>query len=252
MAWGLLAAMGVLALAARLSVRRLVVPEGHAGLVYRNGAWVRTVGRGRHFLRRPARLVLVDLREAVLTVPGQELLSQDQVPLKVSVAVRYRVVAPEPAMHAVQHYPQALYLDVQLAARTLLAELPVEEALAARGALDARLLEAVQPRARAYGLEVGAVALKDFMFSGELKRTFAEVVRARKEGQAALEKARGEAAALRSLVNAARLMEDVPALLQLRLLQAVGQPQTVVLGVPPGLVPLETKAKRPTEEGSET
>ena len=78
------------------------------------------------------------------------------------------------------------------------------------------------------------------MFPGELKRTFAQVVTARKEGLAALERARGETAALRNLANAARTMEGNPALMQLRVLQEIGKSpgNTVVLGLPAAMSPL--------------
>jgi len=79
-----------------------------------------------------------------------------------------------------------------------------------------------------------AVEIRDIMFPGELKKIFTQVVRARQEGLAALEKARGETAALRNLANAAQLADRNPSLMQLRLLQVIGQQSgnTVVLGVP--------------------
>jgi regulator of protease activity HflC (stomatin/prohibitin superfamily) len=78
------------------------------------------------------------------------------------------------------------------------------------------------------------------MFPGEMKKAFAQVVKAQKDGQAALEKARGETAALRSLANAARMMDDNPNLLQLRALQALADSggNTLVLGMPNGSIPL--------------
>jgi regulator of protease activity HflC (stomatin/prohibitin superfamily) len=78
------------------------------------------------------------------------------------------------------------------------------------------------------------------MFPGEMKKAFAQVVKAQKDGQAALEKARGETAALRSLANAARMMDDNPYLLQLRALQAFADSggNTLVLGMPNGSIPL--------------
>ena len=88
------------------------------------------------------------------------------------------------------------------------------------------------------------------MFPGDLKRTMAKVVQARKEGQAALEKARGETAAPRNLANAARLTEGNPPLMQLRLLQqlAGSSGNTVVLGFPAASTPLPVS--RPVvEEG---
>jgi regulator of protease activity HflC (stomatin/prohibitin superfamily) len=95
---------------------------------------------------------------------------------------------------------------------------------------------------QAIGLRLHAVEVKDVMFPGELKKIFAEVVRAQKEGQAALERARGETAALRSLANAARMVQESPALMSLRVLQSVAGAAasggTVVLGVPQGIVPV--------------
>jgi len=78
------------------------------------------------------------------------------------------------------------------------------------------------------------------MFPGELKRTFAQVVTARKDGLAALERARGETAALRNLANAAKLVDANPALLQLRLLQQIAESagNTIVLGLPSSATPL--------------
>ena len=78
------------------------------------------------------------------------------------------------------------------------------------------------------------------MFPGEMKKAFAQVVKAQKEGQAVLEKARGETAALRSLANAARMIDDNPNLLQLRALQAFADSggNTLVLGLPNGSIPL--------------
>jgi hypothetical protein len=78
------------------------------------------------------------------------------------------------------------------------------------------------------------------MFPGELKKIFTQVVRARQEGLAALEKARGETAALRNLANAAQLVDRNPSLMQLRLLQVIGQQSgnTVVLGVPSSSGPI--------------
>src|SRR4051812_50217013 len=80
------------------------------------------------------------------------------------------------------------------------------------------------------------VDVRDIMVPTELKRAFAGIVAARREGEAALERARGETAALRSLANAGRLVEDNPGLLQLRILQQLGASSgnTIMLGMPGG------------------
>ena len=90
------------------------------------------------------------------------------------------------------------------------------------------------------------------MLPGDLKRIFAQEVAARKEGLAALERARGETAALRNLANAARMIEDNPALMQLRLLQQLGTTggNTVVLGES-AVIPV-AKRNRPAGKGKES
>ena len=115
-----------------------------------------------------------------------------------------------------------------------------EELLEHRNEVGPKLTELVRPRAAEIGLDLHRLDLKDIMFPGDLKRTFAQVVAARREGLAALERARGETAALRNLANAARMMETNPALLQLRLLQQLGASggNTIVLGLPSSTTPL--------------
>jgi regulator of protease activity HflC (stomatin/prohibitin superfamily) len=212
---------------ARLLVRKAVVPEGYAGLLYREGRYVRTLGSGAYWLWGVnTRVDHVDLRLRTLNIPGQEVLCRDQVSLKVSVAVRYAVVAPDVAHHRVQSYADFLYLSVQLALRTEAGQHPLEELLSGRVALGEGLRARVAEQARGIGLAVEAVELKDVMLPAELRRAFAEALKARKEGQAALEKARGETAALRNLANAARMVEQSPALLQLRTLQTLGSAST--------------------------
>lgn len=225
----------------RSLVRKAVVPEGHAGLLYQKGRYARTLSAGLYWLwRSTTRVELVDLRLRSLTVPGQEVLCRDQVTLKVSVAVRYAVAAPDVALHRVQSYTEELYLAVQLALRAEVAQHALEELVAGRVALGTALRERVAEPARGFGLTVEAVELKDVMLPADLRRAFAEALKARKEGQAALEKARGETAALRNLANAARMVEQSPALLQLRALQTLGSASatggnTFVVGMGPDL-----------------
>jgi len=228
-------------LALLLLARKFVVPEGFAGLLYRQGRYRRTLSAGPHWLWRPgSRVELMDLRLSILTVPGQEVLCLDQVGLKVSVAVRYAVVVPDVARHRVQSYHEALYLAVQLALRAEAGQHALEELVSGRVTLGEALRARVAEQARSFGLAVEAVELKDVMLPADLRRAFAESIKARKEGQASLEKARGETAALRSLANAARMVEQSPALLQLRVLQTVSgagaaSGNTFVVGVGPEL-----------------
>jgi len=133
--------------------------------------------------------------------------------------------------------------------RAVVSGIAVEELLDQRVEIGAQILERVQPETAKIGINVHSVEVKDVMFSAELKRAFAEVLKSKQEGQAALERARGESAALRNLANAAKLLEGNPGLLNLRLMQSLSAAQnagnTLVLGVP-GFVPLKnSKASSP-------
>lgn len=227
------------------------VSEFEAVLLYQHGVFVRQLEAGRHvFWGRGYGVIRVDTRAAVLNVSGQEVLSSDNVGLKVSVAVTRQVVDARKALESVQDWQTQLYTQVQLAVRTLIAAQPVEALLTQRMNLGRELLAAVVPEAEKLGVKVTSVEVKDVMFPGELKKIFAEVVRAKQEGLAALERARGESAALRNLANAAKMLENSPGLQNLRLLQSMtgGHGNTFVMGVP-GFVPLKG-GKTATAESS--
>jgi regulator of protease activity HflC (stomatin/prohibitin superfamily) len=230
-----------------------LVPEGYAGLLYHKGKFTETLGAGRHIRwGRYFTLDAQDLRKAALLVAGQEVLTADNVGLKISLLVTYEVTDPAKAAHETQNWQGNLYSGAQLALRTVVSGSAVEALLNQRFELGAQLLARVQPEAAKIGIKVLAVEVKDVMFPAELKRAFAEVVKAKQEGQAALERARGESASLRHLANAARVLEGNPALMNLRLMQSLSAAQTagntLVLGIPGGFVPLKnSKSNAPPE-----
>lgn len=223
-------------------LRKTVVSEAHVGLYYYNGRFARVLMPGRYWhLRTPSKVDMVDMRKRVVTVPGQEVLTADNVGVKLSVAVTYEVEDAAQAAHAVQDYAAALYTSVQLALRTAVASTTAEDLLQKRLDVTETMSPPVAQDAAAIGLRVHKLAIKDVMFPGALKQIFAEVVRAKQEGLAALERARGETAALRNLANASRLLDNNPALMNLRVLQSVtaagsAPGNTLVIGVPPGML----------------
>lgn len=240
------AAAVVVALAlARALLDRVTVSQYEAALRYDNGRLRGVLGPGTYWIV-PARtrLVRLDRRPTTIHVPGQEIITDDGVSLRASVAAEYAVADPTTAMESTDNYVAALYVALQLALREIVGGTPVEDLLHHRDEIGAKLLELASPRATELGLELRSAEVKDLMFPGELRKTFAQVVAARKEGEAALERARGETAALRNLANAARMMEQNPALLQLRLLQQLGAAggNTIVLGLPSSTTPLPLRA----------
>lgn len=210
---------------------RRTLLEHERAVRYDRGRLVGVVGPGRiRYRRRRTVLLPVDLRPQLLAVPGQEVLTSDGIPVKVSVVARWRVVDPVVFLTEARGVPEALYLAVQLQLRSAVAALDVEGLLSGRSTLDDALADPVSDAGAAIGVEVVSVAVRDIMLAGETKRLFAQIVTARQEGLAALERARGETAALRSLANIAAVLEAHPALLQLRTLQTAAETgATVVL-----------------------
>jgi len=220
------------------------VPESWTGLVYHHGLYVRRNNAGRHVLWGCGwTMNLIDLRRTSLLVAGQEVLTADSVSLKLSLLVTYQVTEPVKAAHETQNWLSDLYNATQLALRAVVSGVAAEALLDQRLEIGAQLLARVQPEAAKIGVNVPAVEVKDMMFPADLKRAFADVLKAKQEGRAALERARGESASLRNLANAARVLEGNPALMNLRLMQSLTAVQngghTLVLGVPGGFVPLK-------------
>src|SRR5947208_1885874 len=124
----------------------IIIKDTHRGLWYEDGVLTKVLEAGRYKIPlkrllffRPEPLIqveLVDMRERDLTIKGQEILTSDKVALRVSIVVRFRVVDPKLALHAVEKYEDRLYSDVQLAARRSLASMTLEEILTNRNRLS--------------------------------------------------------------------------------------------------------------------
>ena len=215
--------------------RREVVDHWERAVLFRNGTLLRTLEPGSYrFWSTAYRVRRVDVRPWIVQVPTQEVPTADGVTVKVTAAGRAQVVDPVAYVTAAQDPLASLYLAVQVALREIVARASVEEVLAGRADLGAQLTAGVRGIDQ-LGVTLEQLELKDIVLPADLKRAQASVLIARAEGLAALERARGETAALRNLANAARLCADNPALLQLRLLQqlATGPGHTVVIGTPP-------------------
>lgn len=212
---------------------RVAATPGFSTLVYRNARLVSVISVGaRYYFSRGLQLRHVDLRRRAITVPSQEVLTADQLSVRITLAAVIQVTDAVRAIEAVDHYEGAVYLALQVAARNVVASTPVEELIEKRSALSAPLKAGAEAATKDLGVELLSVELKDLVLPPELKKAFSELLRARKEGQAALERARGESAALRNLANTAKLLEDHPALLQLRFMQALeggGAPNAALL-----------------------
>ncbi|GAA1912568.1 slipin family protein [Nocardioides hwasunensis] len=213
------------------------VQPWEACLERRDGEPTRVLAPGRHLARRRATHQTVDLRERIDLVPAQEVLTADGVTVKVSAVFAWTVEDPVVFTERVQDPVGAVYLAVQLGLRDVLVE---HEAEALVRAPRTRLADGVRERVAAAAAQVGVrlidVVVKDVVLPHDLREAYAELVVGRHRAQAQLEAARAETAALRSLANGAKLLDDHPSLAQLRLVQALPPGSRVEL-VQPGREP---------------
>lgn len=231
--------IGVIFIGRRTFLQKVTVFEYERGLRYTRGKFVNILSAGQYFICPFfSNVIRIDVRSQLVTIPGQEVLSADNVTLKVSLAANYQVVDPATAVNQFANYKEAMYVILQLGLREIVGQTKIDDFLGDRALYTKKLFELTESKVAELGLKLISVDMKDIMFPGELKKVFAQVVQAQKEGLAVLEKARGETATLRHLANAAQMVKDNPILMQLRLLQSSGN--TVVWGMPAeGVLPVK-------------
>jgi regulator of protease activity HflC (stomatin/prohibitin superfamily) len=203
-------------------------------LVYRDGVFEAELESGRHSVRKPWRVrrELVDLRLRQLTVAGQEIFTADGVTLRVTAVARWKVSDARAFVERAEAPTELLHVALQLAVRDAVSRRELDELLRPEGraAVTDELAEPVRAEVAELGVAVLGVAVRDLALIGELRAALAETALERQRGRAALERARGESAALRSLANSAKLLDDHPALANLRLVQtAADAGATIVL-----------------------
>lgn len=204
------------------------------GVQFRHGKLVGELGPGLHRLRKRDVLHRIDIRSRSLAPAAQDVPTSDGVLVRVTVVLRWAVADATVFCLTAADPTQELYLSVQLALRGAVLTRAHDEVDPERATIAAEVLNTVHPRATELGIAVHDMAVRDVVMPAELRKAALAELLARSEGRAALERARGETAAMRSLLNAARLAEEHPALMELRMLQAAGERGTTLVVERPG------------------
>lgn len=200
------------------------IEEGTVALLKVDGRQAQVLKPGRYaFWRGVARYEVqpVDLREQAIDVAGQELMTADNVTLRINAVVAVRVVDPVRAMTAVDNFAQALYRESQLALRATVGAMELEAFLSEKERVATELAGLIRTRAEQFGLEVTNFGIKDVILPGDMKAILNRVTEARKAAEADLITRREETAAMRSQANTARIFESNPALMRLRELEVL-------------------------------
>ncbi len=172
------------------------------------------------------KLVKVDLRTITMDVPAQEVITRDNVPVKVNAVVYFRVVEFDKAVTEVENFIAATSQISQTTLRSVLGESELDELLSQRENINLKLQEIVDKHTDPWGIKVSTVEVKDVELPQEMKRAMAKQAEAERERRAKIIAAEGEFQASQKLAEAADVMATNPITLQLRYLQTLTEVAT--------------------------
>lgn len=216
-----------------------ILPEYERGVIFRLGRLLpEAKGPGVILVFRPVdKIVRISLRTVVLEVPPQDVITRDNVTVSVNAVVYFRVIQPRLAVVEVENYLYATSQLAQTTLRSVLGEAELDELLAAREKLNARLQEILDLHTGPWGIKVALVEIKTVDLPQEMRRVISRQAEAEREKRAKVIHAEGEYQASERLLAAARVIAVEPVAVQLRYLQTlteigVEQNTTVVFPIP--------------------
>ncbi len=234
-----------------------VVPEYQRAVLFRLGRLRGPKGPGL-FLIIPIvdRIMRVDLRTVTLDVPPQEVITKDNVPVKVNAVVYFRVIDPNAAVVQVQNYMMATSQIAQTTLRSVLGQADLDHLLTERDKLNQRLQEIIDEQTDPWGVKVSIVEVKDVEIPQGMQRAMARQAEAERERRAKVIAAEGEFQASEKLSLAAEVLSRTPTSLQLRYLQtlvevAAEKNSTTIFPVPIDLLEPFLNAGRRLQEAAE-
>ncbi len=199
-----------------------IVQEYERGVIFRLGRLVGAKGPGL-FLIIPFldRMVKVDLRVVTMDIPPQEVITKDNVTVKVNAVVYFRVLDPAMAVVKVLDYIRATSWIAQTTLRSVLGQSELDTLLSEREAINTRLQQIIDEQTEPWGVKVSVVEVKDVELPQSMQRAMARQAEAEREKRAKIIHAEGELQASRTLAEAATIIASQPAALQLRYLQTL-------------------------------
>jgi len=247
---GLLVIVIILGLYLLSSIK--ILPEYERGVIFRLGRLLAEAkGPGIFLVFAPIdRMVRVSLRQEAFEVPPQDIITRDNVTLKVNAVVFLRVIEPRRAVVEVYDYRYQTSQFAQTTLRSVLGEVELDELLAHRDALNARVQSILDTHTEPWGVKVANVEVKQVDLPESMLRAMAKQAEADREKRAKIIHAEGEYAASQRLADAAKILASEPVTIQLRYLQTlteigVEKNTTIIFPIPldilQGLSKLATK-----------
>ncbi|WP_130618667.1 slipin family protein [Dyella amyloliquefaciens] len=220
-----------------------VLPEYQRGVVLTLGRYTGTKGPGLVILIPVVqRMMRVDLRVTVMDVPPQDVISRDNVSVRVNAVVYFRVVEPDKAILQVSDFFQATSQLAQTRLRSVLGQHDLDDILSQRDSINHSLQQILDEATDPWGIKVSNVEIKDVDLNETMVRAIARQAEAERERRAKVIHAEGELQAAEKLRDAAALLAQQPQALQLRYMQTMsdmsnsGKASTIVFPLPMDLV----------------
>jgi regulator of protease activity HflC (stomatin/prohibitin superfamily) len=232
-----------------------ILAEYERGVIFRLGRLLpEAKGPGLILVFAPIdRIVRISLRQEALEVPPQDIITRDNVTLKVNAVIFLRVVEPRNAVVQVSNYVYQTSQFAQTTLRSVLGEVELDELLSQREKLNLRIQDILDKHTEPWGVKVVNVEVKQVDMPESMLRAMAKQAEAEREKRSKIIHAEGEFAAAQRLTDAARVLADQPAAIQLRYLQTlteigVEKNTTIVFPVPVDLLAgLQTLLKKKSE-----
>jgi len=214
--------IAVIAVLIIMSMAIKIVTEYERGVIFRLGRLVGAKGPG-FFVIIPFidRMVKVDLRVVTMDVPSQEVITRDNVTVRVNAVVYFRVVDPEASVVKVLDHIRATSQISQTTLRNVLGQSELDELLTKREKLNQMLQKIIDEQTDPWGIKVSIVEIKEVELAEEMKRSMAAQAEAERERRAKIIHAEGELQASEKLAQAAAIIGREPAAIQLRYLQTL-------------------------------
>jgi regulator of protease activity HflC (stomatin/prohibitin superfamily) len=240
----LIAVIGALVLFALILLASAVriLREYERGVIFRLGRLIAQKGPGLIFLIPIVdRMVRVDLRTVTLNVPPQEVITRDNVTVRVTAVAYFRIIDPNRAITEVENFLLATSQISQTTLRSVLGRAELDSLLSERDRLNAELQQIIDEQTEPWGVKVTTVEVKDVELPAEMQRAIARQAEAERERRAKIINADGEFQAAEKLSQAAEIFSRNPSTLQLRYLQTllelgVNQNSTIVFPLPIDLI----------------
>ena len=212
----------VLAVVILIPMTVKIVPEYQRGVIFRLGRLVGARGPGL-FLIIPFvdRMVKVDLRVVTMDVPSQEVITKDNVTVRVNAVVYFRVVDPEASVVKILDHIRATSQVSQTTLRSVLGQSELDDLLTQRENLNQRLQQTIDELTDPWGIKVSIVEIKEVELAETMKRSMAAQAEAERDRRAKIIHAEGELQASEKLAQAGTIMAKEPVTLQLRYLQTL-------------------------------